>query len=505
MNAQDAVILVVLILLLVVVIAIVYASPKKEMITGGGQRQRSFLTKGGKDVIAKNARSVFGGKKITEMEGGEVAEYVMKASRDHSDLVATELKSLKSDIVNVIGGYPGLVEYVGGINPRTENKLIKDAIEDIQDSLRRKRRQGGSADDYNISLGDPSSEFEPSFRGGGSDDIVSDAIATIRPYLREAGTSRHFLARVSKELGSGFKYSKKTDKAKLEEGLEAMVDEYRPDSVESLISKSGISYEWFVPAAKRGVLQLADSVEDDVDIAGSDALASEFRDYVKASARKLGKSMLPKKTVRKILQVAEPALKMLKLKRAHAKKTKAAVKKLKENAFEPDVVGLMPLLQRLADSAYKNSELYEFFAESKKLVGEKVKESVKERIRDAVRESSGDADDEEKAAKAKREEEVLRELRWRKLQELKAEEIRRQQQEIADARRKAAEIEKNATEVVSGLLSEQERLREALREEAEEKARVESALREEREQRASESEEEEEEEEEPGALEEIPT
>lgn len=495
MSIQDVLILIIVIVVIVAMIYYTRRRRRSKSISGGSEN--STLTTGGKEVIKKSGKTSLSG-----MDQQEVAEYIMKSSRSDSDSVATELRLLKGEITSVISGYPGLVSYVKDIKPRTHNKNVKDAIEDIQDSLNI-RKSGGAADDYNIRY-DYESEYSfnnsdgDAVVGGIDQDVADEFLAIVKPYLRLTGGTRNFLSSAAKKLGKRFKYSQKTDRKKLVEAAEALVEEFRPKDAEELVAKAEVSYEWFVPGSKSQILKLADDIPtEEFDII-NDKLVEEFRDY----SRKHSPKTLSKKMMEKLLEKAEPFLRKFKLKPAYAKKPKTAVKRAGAKAFEADVVGLSPLLRLLAVSLRDNSKLYDFFDLSKSLTGEKTKDMKQEILRGAVREVA-EEDDEEKAARVKRQEEVLRELRWQQLQRLREAEILKQKREIdmekEELREKLREEKKRKEEAERRLREEEtkkEELWEKLGEEEERKREAEQRLQEEErrkeeaEQRAREEEQE---------------
>lgn len=497
MSIQDVLILVIIIIVVVAMIYYIRRRQYSKPVSGGGEN--SALTTGGKEVIKKSGKTSLSG-----MDQQEVAEYIMKSSRSDSDSVATELRLLKGEITSVISGYPGLVSYVKGIIPRTDNKNVKDAIEDIQDSLNI-RKSGGAADDYNIRYDyeseysfDNSSSGNITATGGIDQDTADEFLAIVKPYLRLTGGTRNFLSSAAKKLGKRFKYSQKTDRKKLVEAAEALVEEFRPKDAEELMAKAEVSYEWFVPASKSQILKLADDIPTEEFDLVNDKLVEEFRDY----ARKHSPKTLTKKTIEKLLEKSEPFLRKFKLKSAYSKKPKTVVKRAGAKAFEADVVGLLPLLRLLAVSLRDNSKLYDFFDLSKSLTGEKTKDMKQEILRGVVREAV-EEDDEEKAARAKRQEEVLRELRWQQLRRLREAEILKQRREIdmekEELREKLREEKKRKEEAEQRLREEEmkkDELREKLSEEEERKREAEQRLQEEErrkeeaEQRAREEEQE---------------
>jgi hypothetical protein len=281
---------------------------------------------------------------IKDSDQDKVAEYLSKAACDNNDSTALELRALKSDIVNVLGAYPGLVEYVQSVKCKSDNDKVISAIEDIKTAVRGKSGGCLSCDDNwnKTGAGEKSSS-----------QIAEDVYALMKQYIREVGTSAHvenFLRRRWHLSKTNVSEDVKRDKSIKHKALYQMIydivdDNWNIESKEDFIEKTGLRYEHFLPANKRPWLKLADKL--DIDIVPE--LRNELRVYLR-SPKTFSNSELDK-----ILNSIEGSLSIWKLAPGYSKKTKPVIEKAKTKAFAVDTLAVLPILKATADSLYDAS------------------------------------------------------------------------------------------------------------------------------------------------------
>lgn len=418
---------------------------------GGGDAPSSTLSPLGREVIGASVRveaqnkakgMYYGGsedaKKPTKTNGGKltkavrdgdqdkVAQYLAKSARSDEDKDALELRTLKPDIINVIGAYPGLVEYTRSIETTSTNKNIVDAVEDIKTAIRSK--SGGS---------------DVSRKSGGNDSITEDVYTLMKPYIREVGNSRSiemYLKRKGKVSVSAKDVPEEVKKDRgikhkiLYEIIRKIIDKnWNIQSKEDFIEHMGLRYEHFIPAARRQWLSMA----DDLDIDVVPDLRNELRVYLREN-RNSGARTFTRAELDKVLDKIEGSLSIFKFAPGYAKKTKAAIKKAKGKAFEVDTLAILPLLKSTAVSLYDASRWTDTVNLIRNIGAYRLRSPEEEAVRTILLALSDDREsDIIKQTRKVINEELERERRLRNLEQREREQRERMEREREQERRRA--------------------------------------------------------------------
>jgi len=388
---------------------------------------------------------------VKESDQNKVAEYLSKAAHEEDDKTALELRALKSDIINVIGAYPGLVEFTQNIQPTSSNDNVVGALEDIQTAVRGK--VGGcdacGGDDSTNNVG---GTISGGSRGGTHDEnierVTEEIYGLMKPYIREIGSSRNvenYLKRTgkvsvtAKNVSEDIKRDKSIKHNILYQIIHDIIDKnWDIKNKEDFIEKMALRYEHFLPIAKRKWLSMADELNIDIVPDLRNELRVYMRDVEKSSLYSRPGKTFSRSDLDKVLDKIEGSMSIFKFAPGYAKKTKSVIAKAKGKAYEVDTLAVLPLLKATAVSLYDASKWTDAVNLIRELGVYKLRSPEEEAVRRILLSISEDISDETERQRVKRIliDELERERRLRDLEAKERERLERLEREREEERRR---------------------------------------------------------------------